>query len=156
MPTGKLALFGLASVSVMLPLSRNLWGGAVLTVIVSALIGMLFGGVAVMLAHLAVFGAHPILIAVLNKYLPRKNIFGGITDKKCEVFWYIIRLLIKLVYFNIAIFLLYNIAVLVFFPTLSAQYWLVALIVSLAFILYDFVLQQLFLQIKQWVNNIVK
>ena len=128
-PTGKLSLFALSSVAIMIPLCKKLYGGAVLTMIATAAIGFISGGVTVLVPYLLIFGIHPIINVFLDK--------TGIKGKA----GYIIKLLIKLVYINAVLFVIYKLAILAALITVAIDYYIFAIILSLIFIPYDYLMQ---------------
>lgn len=142
-PTGKLSLFALSSVAVMLPLAKKLYGGAFLTVIATGLIAFISGGLTVFLPYILIFGVHPLFNALLEKAVFKK---GGI----------LIKLLPKLLYFNVILFLLYKFAYLNQLIMVDIEFYLLAIVVSVVFIPYDFLMQAVQKRVEYILSRYVK
>ncbi len=143
-PTNKLTLFALASVAVMIPLSQRIYGGAVLTMLAIAAIGFIAGGLIVFLPYILLFGAHPLINALLGRFLPwgRKGV--------------IIGLVIKLTYFNAALYLIYSLTYIMELFAVQVEFYLLALIVSLIFIPYDFLIIALQKRFESLISRLIK
>jgi hypothetical protein len=145
-PTGKLSLLALSSAALMIPVSKKLYGGAVLTMLATAAIGFFAGGFVVLLPYITVFGIHPLINAIFS----RINIFK---NKYADV---LIKTAVKLIYFNLALYILYRFACIMELFAVNINFLLLAVIVSLAFIPYDFLMQALQLRIKYLIDKYVK
>lgn len=142
-PTIKLSLFVLASVAVMLPLSKKLYGGAFLTMLATSFIGFITGGLLVFLPYILVFGIHPIINALLEKI-------------KITKFDMVIKIAIKLVYFIGILFLLFKLAYIADLFLIELQFYILALIVGLAFIPYDILMQTIQKRVNYFFEKNIK
>jgi len=144
-PYGKLSLLALASVCVMPLLSKNLKGYACLTEIAISLIGLFSGRIEVLIIFGLLFGIHPIINALV------KNWQGKSIPN------YAVCLAIKLIYVNIMMYVIFFlISALDLFPDITAEYHIIAIIASLLFIVYDFIMQRVQLMVDRYVNRIIK
>lgn len=120
-----LSFFTLASLVLLLPLSKKMYGYAALTAIASALFSFLIGGLTVFIPYVLFFGVHPILTV-------------GLRDiKKLNK---IIAIVIKQVFFNGSIFLIYFITKDVFikYPSYLVDWlWLTVIILNILLFAYD-------------------
>lgn len=135
-PTIKLSIFALSSVAIMIPLSKKLYSGAALTMLATSAIGFIAGGLLVFLPYILVFGIHPLINELLSK-------------TKLSI---IIQVAIKLLYFNGILYLLYSLATLAELFLVIVNFLPLALIVSAAFIPYDFLMQS----VQKRVNYIIE
>ena len=142
-PTGKLSLFVLSSIAVMIPLSKKLYGGAALTVLATSAIGFITGGFLVYLPYILVFGIHPLINAVLDNYIKNKN--GTI-----------IKIAIKLVYFIGVLYLLYTLAYISDLFLVEIKFYILAIIVAVAFIPYDYLLRAVQKRIDYLLQKYIK
>ncbi|NLK17273.1 MAG: hypothetical protein GX304_01940 [Clostridiales bacterium] len=143
-PTNKLTLFALASVAVMIPLSQKIYGGAALTMLTIAAMGFIWGGLAVFVPYILLFGAHPLINALLKRLAPwgRKGI--------------IIGLVVKLIYFNAALYLVYRLAYIMELFAVQVEFLVLAAIVSLIFIPYDFLIMALQKRLEFLISKLIK
>jgi len=127
----------------MLPLAKKLYGGAALTIVATAIISFISGGFTVFLPYLFIFGVHPLFNALLEKMNIQK---GGI----------IIKIVIKLIYYNIVLYFLYKFAYLTELIVVDIEFYLLAIVISIAFIPYDFLMQALFKRVEFYTNRYIK
>lgn len=143
-PTSKVALFALASVAVIIPISQKIYGGAVLTMLAISAIGFLSGGFPVFVPYILIFGAHPLINAVLEKTIPGRGK------------WMAVKLALKIVYFNAMLYLVYSLAYIIELFAVEVDFYLLAVFVTLIFIPYDFVIIALQKRIEYFISRYIK
>lgn len=132
----------LASLSLLIPIAKNDYFGASLAYLSASILGLLTtGNVLGILPYVIFFGLHPILVSLVIKWhLP-----------------VILQLVIKLVFANLAIFLAWRFLGLVLvISEFEFPYWLIALVGSLGFILYDWLIVRLKMIFNYYIDKFVK
>lgn len=141
-PTGKLALFALSSVALMIPLSKKQYVYTFLTMLATAFIAYITGGLLVFLPYLLGFGVHPIINAMLSKY----NVKYGIA----------IKLICKLIYFIIVLYILFTLAYLAKLFLVEIEFYILALLAAPLFIIYDYIMIALQKRIDYLIDRYIK
>lgn len=132
-PVAKLSFVVLAEVCLLLPLCvRSVWG-TLFAYLAAGAIGIACTSPLGVVPFALLFGIHAVLLGIGNRYLPRR--------------WYI-SLPIKIIVFNAGlygVFTLYGLGTTInnLFNALSIQpaYWAIALVGSVLWVAYDFLLQ---------------
>jgi hypothetical protein len=140
-PTGKLSLFALSSLALALPLSKKIYGYAALTVLATAAIAFLFGGVTYFVPYILGFGPHPIVNALLEKYSGRRA--------------FIIKTAAKTAYFVALLYLLYALAYVAQLFSVEIEFYILALIAAPVFAVYDYLLTALMKKTAFLVNRYI-
>lgn len=141
-PMGKLCFYTLSSMALLMPLSKKMYGYAVLTAVATALFSLLIGNVLLFVPYVLFFGIHPILTIVLRDIKLKK----------------VIAVIIKQIYFNISIFLIYIIIKeFLAFPDYVIKYiYLFAIALNVALYIYDEFMLRLSKRVEYYVDRIKK
>jgi len=143
-PAGKLALYALSSVPLLMPLRKGMYGTAALVYAATGLLALLVSGNPLYVApYWLLFGVHPLLIALPERFKLNAVITAAI----------------KLIYFNLALLAAYKLSAL-FFIDLSAFenrfYGILALAASAAFMVYDFLITRIYKKSDKYIDRIIR
>lgn len=125
----QLTLYALSSIALMIPLAQRLYRGAVLTLIATALIGFITGGIMVALPYAFFFGLHPIVNALMDKY---------IKDGKLASF---IKIVLKIIFFAALFYGAFLFAQIAELLPPNINKHIFALILAAVFVPYDYLMQ---------------
>lgn len=139
-----LSLYVISSIAVMIPLSRMLYKGAALTVLATAVVAFLSGGIFVLLPYIMFFGIHPLLSALFVKII-RQNRAGKL-----------ISLFIKIIIFIALYFIAINIAAYAALIPQGIDYNILALLLIGIFVPYDYFMRLMQSSVAAFVNRHLK
>ena len=141
-PSGKLSLFAFSSLALALPLSKKLYAYAALTMLATAAIAFLSGGLTYFLPYLLGFGPHPIAVALLEKYSSRRAV--------------IIKTAVKTAYFVALLYMLYTLAYIAKLFSFEIEFYILALVAAPLFIIYDYLIAALMKKIEFLTNKYIR
>ncbi|MDD4002876.1 MAG: hypothetical protein PHE12_01620 [Clostridia bacterium] len=126
----------------MIPLSKKQYGFAFLTMLATAFIAYITGGLLIFLPYILGFGIHPIINALLSKYNAK--------------FSSIIKLICKLIYFIIVLYILFTLAYLAKLFQVEIEFYILALLAAPIFIVYDYVMIALQKRVDYLIDRYIK
>lgn len=139
-PLMDMSFMVLASLAILIPIAKNDYVGAGLAYLSTSILGLLITGqVFGILPFVVFFGLHPILLSLIQKWkLPE---FIGI--------------LIKLIFANLAIFVAWQfLGLAINIRDFIFPYWLIALVGSLGFLLYDWLMMRLKMIFNYYIDKL--
>lgn len=143
----QLSFYALSGIMLMLPLVVKSERGAILTYVASTILGLLFTDIFNILPFIAIFGLGTLVMYFCSKYLNKK--------------WFL-SLPIKIVFINIGLFIIYQfLGFTAFYQALERlgikeNYFWIVFPATFIYLLYDYLLQNIFKYIKSRMRKIFK
>lgn len=147
LPVMTLTFHALSGIMLMLPLVIKSGRGAILTYIASIILGFLFTNILAILPFAFIFGSGTLVMYFCSKYLNKK--------------WFFI-IPVKIIFINLGLFGIYKLIGFGAFAAafnrigINPNYFWAALIATPVYIIYDYLLQNLFKYIRQRMRKIFK